>query len=126
MLAICENASGGKKHKESLTVLVAANMSGIEKLPLLIIGKNSKPRCFKGMKSLPLEYTSNKKAWMTSALLESWLRKLDWKFLLQGRTIAMVVDNCPAHPSIDNLRAIKLIFLTPPMLRAFSNHVTRA
>ncbi|GFN81531.1 tigger transposable element-derived protein [Plakobranchus ocellatus] len=25
----------------------------------------------------------------------------------------MVVDNCPAHPSVDNLKAIKLEFLPP-------------
>ena len=49
-----ENASQGKKHEERLTVtvLVEANMNGTEKLPLLIIGENSKPRCFNGVKSL--------------------------------------------------------------------------
>ena len=81
-----------------------------QRMNFLIISKNSKPRCFKGVKSLPLEYTSNKKAWLTSAPFESWLRKFDRKFPLQGRTIAMVVDNCP----VDNLRAIKLIFLSLP------------
>jgi hypothetical protein len=56
--------TSGKKSKERLTALVGANMSGTEKLPLLIIGKSAKPRCFKNAK-IPLEYTANKKAWMT-------------------------------------------------------------
>ncbi|GFO06122.1 LOW QUALITY PROTEIN: tigger transposable element-derived protein [Plakobranchus ocellatus] len=50
---------------------------------------------------------------MTGAIFENWLRKLDRKFLLQGKSIAMVKDNCPAHPNIDDLRSIKLVFLPP-------------
>ena len=108
--AIC---TGGKKAKDGLTVLVAANMSGKEKLPLFVIGKTAKPRCFNNVKSLPVDYAANKKAWMTSDLFVSWLRKLDKKYLLQGRSIAMIVDNCPAHPDIDNLKAVKLVFFPP-------------
>ena len=95
--------------------MVAANMSGKEKLPLLVIGKSLRPRCMKNVKNLPVDYTANKKAWMTSTIFENWLRKLDRKFLLQGRSVAMVVDNCPAHPHIhiDGLRSIKLVFLPP-------------
>ncbi|GFO24925.1 tigger transposable element-derived protein [Plakobranchus ocellatus] len=100
-----------------MTVLMAANMSGTEKLPLLVIGKSLKPQCMKNIKSLPLEvpveYTAHKKAWMIGVLFENWLRKLDRKFLLQGRSVAMVVDNCPAHPQLVDLKAIKLIFLPP-------------
>lgn len=59
-----EKCAGGKKSKERITVLVGANMSGTEKLPLLVIGKSDKPRCFKGAK-IPVDYKANKKAWMT-------------------------------------------------------------
>ncbi|GFN78561.1 tigger transposable element-derived protein 6 [Plakobranchus ocellatus] len=105
--------TGGKKAKGRLTVLVAANMSRSEKLPLLIIGKSAKPGCFNNTKKLPVEYAANKKAWMTSDIFISWLQKLDRKFLLQGCSVAMIIDNCPAHPSVDNLKAIKLVFLPP-------------
>ncbi|XP_033739299.1 tigger transposable element-derived protein 6-like [Pecten maximus] len=50
---------GGKRSKERLTALVCANMTGTEKLPLFIIGKSIKPRCFKNVSSLPTEYTAN-------------------------------------------------------------------
>ncbi|GFO12527.1 tigger transposable element-derived protein 6 [Plakobranchus ocellatus] len=53
---------GGKKAKNRLTILLAANMSGSEKLPLLIIGKSAKPRCFNSTKKLPVEYAANKKS----------------------------------------------------------------
>ena len=120
--AIC---TGGKKAKDRLTVLVAANMSGKEKLPLFDIGKTAKPRCFNNVKSLPVDYAANKKAWMTSDLFVSWLRKLDKKYLLQGRSIAMIVDNCPAHPDIDNLKAVKLVFCLQ-IQQAFFSLATKA
>ncbi|XP_060084566.1 tigger transposable element-derived protein 4-like [Ylistrum balloti] len=88
-------------------------MTGTEKLPLFIIGKSAKPRCFKNVHSLPTEYTANKKAWMTVDIFTKWLHQIDRKFARQHRRIAMVIDNCPAHPQIKDLKATKLIFLPP-------------
>ncbi|KAK3784006.1 hypothetical protein RRG08_025201 [Elysia crispata] len=88
-------------------------MNGTKKLPLLTIGRFEKPRCMKNVKSLPAVWKANRKAWMTSQIFEEWLKKLDRKMLMQGRSIAMIVDNCPAHPSIQGLRAVELIFLPP-------------
>ena len=47
--------NSGKSSKIRVTLLVGANASGNEKLPLLIIGKSAKPRCFKGIKKTILE-----------------------------------------------------------------------
>ena len=104
---------GGKRSKERLTVMVCANMSGTDKLPLLVIGKFANPRCFKNLKTLPTQYENNKKAWMTSDIFTSWLKKIDKRFERQGRKVAMIVDNYPAHPRVDSLRATELIFLPP-------------
>lgn len=107
------DCKGGKRSKERLTVLVCSNMSGSEKVPLLVIGKASNPRCFKNVKTLPTQYENNKKAWMTSEIFKQWLVKLDKKFQNQNRKVAMIVDNCPAHPNVKGLKAIKLVFLPP-------------
>jgi hypothetical protein len=108
-----ETCTGGKLSKERVTVLVAANMDGSEKLPLLVIGKYENPRCFKNVKTLPVSYVANKKAWMTAALFEDWIKQLDRKMVLQNRKILLFVDNCPAHPHIVGLKAVKLQFLPP-------------
>jgi hypothetical protein len=63
-----EECSGGKYSKERIITMVGENMPGTEKLKLFVIGKAKKPMCFKGIKSLPVEYRSNKKARMTSLL----------------------------------------------------------
>ena len=58
---------GAKEPKSRITVLVAANMDGTEKLPVYVICKSMNPRCFKNVR-VPVEYHANKKAWMISIL----------------------------------------------------------
>ena len=55
------NCVGSKHSKLRLTGLTAANAVG-EKLPLFVIGKSKKPRCFKHIKYLPCLYRIQKKA----------------------------------------------------------------
>jgi len=57
-----KKCSGGKLSKERITLALAANMSGTDKLTPLVIGKFAKPRCFKNVESLPVEYFHNSKA----------------------------------------------------------------
>ena len=107
-----DTCTGQKIPKDRISIIVAANMDGSQKLPLLVIGKfDFRPRCMKNIRILPVTYKANKKAGMTGSVFEEWLRKLDRKFLLEGRSIALIVDNCSAHPRLDGLRAIKLVFL---------------
>jgi hypothetical protein len=39
-----------------------------EKRDLLVVGKTKNPRCFKGVRSLPVDYYSNANAWMISVI----------------------------------------------------------
>ena len=84
-----------------------------EKLPMFVIGKSQKPRCFKHIKSLPCRYRAQKKSWMNSELFEEWVREQDEKFEIEGRKVALIIDNCPAHPVIENLKSVTLYFLPP-------------
>ena len=54
-----EKVHGCKKSKERITILHGVSMSG-EKFPLLVIGKYSKPRCFKNILNLPVIYRAKK------------------------------------------------------------------
>ena len=82
-------------------------------MSMLVIGKSVKSRCFKGIKKKPCRYCAQKKSWMTSDLFEEWVRGLDHKFQREDRKIALIVDNCPVHPDINDLKAIELVFLPP-------------
>ena len=54
-----ERCNGGKHSKVRRTGLAAGNATE-EKLPLFVIGKYARPRCFSGVKSLPCRYRSQK------------------------------------------------------------------
>ena len=51
--------------------------------------------------------------WMDLKSFEDWVRDLDGKFGSQKRKIALVMDNCPAHPEVTGLDCVELIFLHP-------------
>lgn len=108
-----EKCSGGKCSKERITVMVACNMDGSEKIPLLVIGKSAKPRCFKKLQTLPVDYAFSKKAWMNSEIFTKWLTNLDLKFHREKRKICLILDNCAAHVEVKGLKAIKCVFLPP-------------
>ena len=78
-----EDGRGGKRCKERLTVLPCANMDGSDKRRLLVIGKSTKPSCFKGVSLFPVDYKVNKKAWMTADLWQSYLQRWN-QFLLSN------------------------------------------
>ena len=53
------------------------------------------------------------KSWMDGMLFEEWVKEQDTRFEGEKRNIALIIDNCPAHPVVNGLKAIKLIFLPP-------------
>lgn len=112
-----EKCYGGKFRKERVTVLIGANSTGTEKLKLMVIGKSKSPRCFKNIRSLPIIYRSNRRAWMTGEIFERYMLELDEKFTVENRKVLFFVDNCPAHPKsvVPKLKAITLLYFPPNM-----------
>ena len=88
-----ERCSGVKFSKARLTGLAAA-VTG-EKLPMFVIGKSAKPRCFKNVTNLPCRCRSQNKSWMDGNLFTEWVRQLDNKFVAEGRKIVLIIDSCP-------------------------------
>jgi hypothetical protein len=79
---------------------------GTIKLPLLLIGKYQKPRCFKNINRdiLPVAYTNQKNAWMNTTIFTEWFHN---KFVptIQKKLVelgvepkaVLILDNCSAH-----------------------------
>jgi hypothetical protein len=107
--------SGGKLSKKRLTLLFCANMTGSDKRQLLCIGRSAKPRCFRHINTnrLPVKYSSNRKAWMTSDLWKEWIIKFDRQMVTAGRKILLIVDNVSSHKINLPLQAIEVAFLPP-------------
>ena len=101
----------GKRRKDRLTIPPCA-MDGVEKMPLLVIGKSIKPHCFKRVK-LCLLLTMLIKDIDDWIYFHAWVREHDRKFHDQNRQVAIVIDNCPVHPHVLGLKTIKPLFLPP-------------
>ena len=109
---------------------MAASTALGEKIPTFVIGESTRRRCMKHVRNLPCRYQSQKKAWMDGTLFEEWLHELDFKFAMQRRKVVMIVDNCPAHPEVSELKALNLQFeprnttsCTKPMDQRVIRHV---
>ncbi|XP_054709506.1 jerky protein homolog-like [Uloborus diversus] len=105
-----KSASGTKLNKERIIVLNCANATGNHRIPLFVIGHSKKPRCFNNWKNLPVIYTSQRKAWMTSEGFIDWY---DHTFIPKVKThqedmkkegrVLLLLDNAPSHPCADTL-----------------------
>ena len=80
-------------------------------------GKSDRKVCqttlFRWCKKFTLSLSFSKKELDGWDLFTEWVKELDWKFAAQDRKIALIVDNSLAHPLVDGLKAIALIFLPP-------------
>lgn len=60
----------------------------------LFCNRNSNhPKCFEGEKSLPIDYITYTKAWMTKLrrVFEDWLKKYDKEMQMKRRKIALLL-----------------------------------
>ncbi|GBO21549.1 Jerky [Araneus ventricosus] len=117
-------AKGFKKNKDRLNVLLCANASGNHRVIPFVIGKSAKPRAFKNVTHLPVQYKAQSNAWMTAALFKDWFFhhfvpevKESFKSLgLPEDTKAiLLLDNCKALPPVDELVSGNIVAtLLPP------------
>lgn len=100
-----EKCSGGKLSKERLSVLLCAFADGKFEKPL-VIGKSLNPRSFKNLNKaeLPVHWFGNRNAWMTTTIMECWLKQFNQRMKRQNRKDSVVYGQCHitfAHDAID-------------------------
>ena len=91
-----EKCSGGKCSKIHFTGLAAG-----KRLPMFVIGKANKQRCFQGVRNLPCRYCSQRKICTKAEPFQEWVRQLERKFSAANRKIDLIIDNCTAHPHVE-------------------------
>jgi len=105
-----EQCKGGTMSKEQLTIFICSDMAGNLEQPL-VIGKAAKPICFCNLnvRTLPVLWQSNKKAWMTCMLMEEWLHAFNSRIKAANRNVLLFLDNAACHPHL-KLSNIKLVW----------------
>ena len=78
----------------------------------LTIGHSAKPRAFRNIStnSLSIDWTYNKKAWMTTDIFAKWIKEFDSRMRRQNRKVLLFVDNAPSHPKDIVLTNTKMVF----------------
>uniref|UniRef100_A0A7M4F5K3 DDE-1 domain-containing protein n=1 Tax=Crocodylus porosus TaxID=8502 RepID=A0A7M4F5K3_CROPO len=96
-----------KQSKDHLTVLMCANAAGTHRIKLLLVGKFRRPRAFKGVIHIPVEYKVQTNVWMDKEIFLHWfhhvfvpavkehLKKLGKP---KDTTVILILDNSQAHP----------------------------
>lgn len=117
-----------KQSKVRMTLAVAANADGSDKLSPFFIGTAMVPHALRGhdvSEELGVTYTSTRKGWMTSTRFLEWLQALDNDMREQDRRILLLVDNASPHvrPTVP-MSNVRLEFL-PPTQQVFSSPWTR-
>ncbi|UYV80525.1 hypothetical protein LAZ67_19000466 [Cordylochernes scorpioides] len=113
LLGVVDGSSVGRQGMASSCATFVENQLMSIMRPL-VIGKPKQPRCFRGIKHLPVQYEANQKAWMTGLLFESWVRHIDKKMAGQHRQIILLLDNCGAHPpDMQGFTNTRIAFLPP-------------
>ncbi|XP_051158119.1 jerky protein homolog-like [Leptopilina boulardi] len=117
---------GWKLKKDRVTVLFCSNADGSFTLPLLVIGKSERPRCFNNnyTTSLPVTYTHQASAWMNAKIFFSWYKDqfIPLVQAMQVQTqkygkVLLLLDNANCHPPKEILNNVnenfKVEFLPP-------------
>lgn len=121
-----KNLPGRKASEEAVTLILCANASGDHKLPLTVIGKSTRPRCFRNkMKhQLNFRYYGQKGGWMTQQIFLDWVNKEftpEITKFLPAKNLSLkailILDNCRAHPPSNVLKSedvgLFALFLPP-------------
>lgn len=111
-----DNKKGSNRidSSERVTVMICTNVSGTHTLPLYIIGDSEKPRCFKGIKQLPVVYENEKNALMTKELMMDWYTTVFIPEVKKKHScnedgdskIILIMDNAPCHPAEQEFNAV--------------------
>ena len=107
-----ENCVSGKHSKLRLTGLTPGNAVG-EKLSLFATANLRKLDVSNIWNTCPISIAARRKAGWVAYYSRNGFVKVDRRFTKEGQKIVLLVGNCPAHPSTDNLVSTELIFLPP-------------
>lgn len=108
-----ENCHGIKQNKAQILVLLATNMDGSRNCALLLLGRLKMLHCMRNCSYFPVTYGWNIKAGMTLDLFGKWLTDWDTELANEGRSVYLLIDNCPAYHRDVPLNNIELKFLLP-------------
>ncbi|RLV62908.1 hypothetical protein DV515_00018821 [Chloebia gouldiae] len=104
----------GESPGERLTLLLCANASGSEKVPLRAVGDSPRPRCLRGvnLEQMPWSYRAGSPAGLTAALFAEWLQEFNEGMRRRGKSVLLLLAKHEAHPYLQ-LSNVRMVFVPP-------------
>ncbi|XP_054726261.1 tigger transposable element-derived protein 1-like [Anastrepha obliqua] len=116
-----KTAGGLKVAEDRVTLLFCSNASGERMLKPLLVNRALRPRSMKSVdfNKLPIHWTANKKAWMTSAIFTEWFQKYfisEVRLYMNAKClefkVPLILDNAPCHPLLEHPN-VQFCYLPP-------------
>jgi DDE superfamily endonuclease/Fission yeast centromere protein N-terminal domain/Tc5 transposase DNA-binding domain len=95
-----QSRPGMKKDKSRISLVLAVNTTGSDRLPIWIIGKYRTPRALRNISISTMggQWRWNPKAWMNTAIMIEWLQAF-YSHIGPTRRVLLTMDNFAAHVS---------------------------
>ncbi|OOQ89349.1 hypothetical protein PEBR_27544 [Penicillium brasilianum] len=95
-----QNQAGRTQDKARITIVVATNATGSDRMPLWLIGIAKTPRALRKIntRAIGCVWRWNKKAWMRGDIMGEWLRAF-YKHIGKQRRVLLLMDNFSAYLS---------------------------
>uniref|UniRef100_H3A7H0 HTH CENPB-type domain-containing protein n=1 Tax=Latimeria chalumnae TaxID=7897 RepID=H3A7H0_LATCH len=108
------NESIAPFHSRLMEIMETEVLTGEHKLPLLVIGKSTNPRCFKhvNLASLPMLHRAQRSAWINSEIFRAWFVENfipDVRSFFRSKGIPihalLLINNAGAHHGAESLKS---------------------
>ncbi|NXN10499.1 TIGD3 protein, partial [Indicator maculatus] len=127
VLLLASSPSKAESARDQLTLLLCANASGSEKIPLWVVGESPRPRCLHGinLEQMPWSYHASSLADVTAPLFTEWLRDFNEGMQRQGRSVLLLLTKHEAHPYLQ-LSNVRMVFVPPatPLAQPMDRGIT--
>lgn len=106
-----------------ITVAICANVSGNDRIKLLVIGKTARERCSRKTfdPKMYVTYYNIPKSWMTSSMFQDWFAHFNRQMSLKHQRVIFLVDNAANH-SIDGLNLANVKVNKSTWKREYPSH----
>lgn len=118
-----KKCKGGRDSKHRITVAFFVTGGGEKEKPVIVCTEWKNP----ASAHLPVDYFTQKVAWMTAELMKSILTKLNQRLLSSKRSIVLLMDNANCHleTRFSNVKVCFLPSCTTSQLHPLRNGIVR-